>query len=292
MLTPFLPRVSAALCCPYCGSSLRAHTHAQGPEVFVCEQGHTFDRARQGYLTLLGRHSQQKTADTLDMVQRRARFHEANHYAPFARAVAAQLFEAIHESTPAPLIGDFGAGTGYYAHALAEAQTEAAIVALDLSKRALQRARAERVACIVADTWEGLPLFDNVLDGAINVFAPRNGEEFARVLKPGAPLIVSTPTQRHLLEVRSAAELIKIGRQDSDKRADVREKLDDYFSYQTTELTEFELVLSPQDVEDLVMMGPNAYHTKPDELRATIAALPHPFHTTFSVESHLYTARS
>lgn len=290
MSEPFSPRVVDVLKCPYCGMNLRLSSPAVSLEVFTCDHGHTFDRARQGYLTLLGKHSQQKTADTLDMVMRRARFHEADYYAPFAAEIAGQLKAEMGEN-PTPLLGDFGAGTGYYAQALIAAMPEAQCIALDLSKRALQRAKALGVFCIVADTWAGFPLRDHVLDGAINVFAPRNGQEFARVLKSGAPLIVSTPTQKHMHEVRSAAELIKIGRQDHEKREDVRSKLDGYFDFEKTTLTEFELVLSGQDVEDLVMMGPNAYHTNLDDLCSTITALPQPFHVTFSVESHLYHAR-
>lgn len=289
MSISFSPQVIHALRCPYCNDALHLNSSLGEPDVFSCSKGHTFDKAKQGYLTLLGKNSQQKTADTLDMVLRRARFHEANYYAPFAREIALQMKEEIGTKS-APLLGDFGAGTGYYAQALIEQIPQAQCIAIDLSKRALQRAKATGVSCIVADTWEGFPLIDDALDGAINIFAPRNEHEFARVLKPGAPLIISTPTQRHMLEVRSAADLIKIGRQDHEKREDVRTKFDGLFDYEKTTLTEFELVLSAQDIEDLVMMGPNAYHTNLDALRESIKSLPQPFHVTFSVESHLYHA--
>lgn len=295
MLTPFPSEVIDALRCPVCESALGVREASEHSEVFACEQGHTFDRSKQGYLTLLGKHAQQKTADTLDMVTRRQRFLQAGHYAGFAQEVAALLkgnlsAKRVIEPGAQLLIGDLGAGPGYYAHAVTEAIPEATCLALDLSKRALQRAKGERVVRVVADVWDEMPLKDNMLDGAINVFAPRNGAEYARVLKPGAPLVVASPTKRHMLEVRSAADLIKIGRQDSTKKRDVREKLEPHFAYSFTKLIEFPLTLEAGDIEDLVMMGPNAHHTNLEDLQATIARLSAPFTVTFSVEAHLYFA--
>lgn len=282
-----------ALRCPYCHASFcklddagnTAHTH-----VYMCENGHAFDQSKHGYLTLLNKGSEQKTADTLDMVVRRQRFLEKGFYEPFAREVAAMLTEFLPKQVTY-LLGDFGAGPGYYSRMVVELVDGAECIAFDLSKRALQRSRAECVYPIVADTWQGYPLKDNSLDGAFNVFAPRNAQDFARVLISGAPLIISTPTPRHLLEIRSTADLIKIGRQDHTKREDLHEKFDSLFDFVETRVCEFPLVLESQDVEDLVMMGPNAYHTNLEDLQKVLAELPHPFEGTFSVETHVFRAR-
>lgn len=283
------PHVLAALRCPHCEAPLALQQESAA--TYLCSQGHTFDQARQGYLTLLAPHATQNTADTLDMVVRRERFHRHDYYRPFAEEIVRLLTQHLNATLPHPLIADFGAGTGYYAQAITLAFESSECIALDLSKRALQRAKAPRIAPIVADTWEPLPLKNAILDGAINIFAPRNPSEFARVLKAGAPLIVSTPTPNHLKEIRSAADLIKIGRQDHSKREDARLKLAPYFDYEGTTITEFQLSLSSKDVEDLVMMGPNAYHTNLADLQQVLANLGEPLLGTFSVETHLFFAR-
>lgn len=282
-----------ALHCPYCHESLNklsATEKTARTDVYTCKNGHTFDQSKHGYLTLLNKGSEQKTADTLDMVVRRQRFLEKGFYAPFAHEVTATLKEFLPEQQ-AYLLGDFGAGPGYYSHAVVEHIDNAECFAFDLSKRALQRSKAERVYPIVADTWAGYPLKNASLDGACNIFAPRNAHDFARVLKPGAPLVISTPTPKHLLEIRSAADLIRIGRQDHTKREDLHAKFDALFDFIETRVCEFSLVLESQDVEDLVMMGPNAYHTNLDDLKDVLAKLPHPFEGTFSVETHIFRTR-
>lgn len=287
------PTAVHALRCPYCHATFHKLNDAEKTartDVYVCENGHSFDQSKQGYLTLLGKGSEQKTADTLDMVVRRQRFLEKGFYEPFAQTVADTLKEFLPKQE-SYLLGDFGAGPGYYSKAVVQALSGAECIAFDLSKRALQRSKAEHVYPIVADTWEGFPLKDDALDGGFNIFAPRNAAEFSRVLKAGAPLIVSTPTPQHLLEIRSAADLIKIGRQDHTKREDLHEKFDSIFDFVETRVCEFPLVLESQDVEDLVMMGPNAYHTNLADLQKVLSELPHPFEGTFSVETHIFLAR-
>ena len=62
-------------------------------------------------------------------------------------------------------------------------------LAFDVTKPALRRAaRAHpRVGAVLADTWGPLPLADGSADVLLNVFAPRNGPEMRRVLRPGRP---------------------------------------------------------------------------------------------------------
>ena len=61
-------------------------------------------------------------------------------------------------------------------------------VALDASRPALRRAaRAHpRIAAVACDVWQELPLQDASAELIVNVFAPRNGPEIARVLRPAA----------------------------------------------------------------------------------------------------------
>lgn len=97
-----LTAVVPLLACPHCAVAL----DLVDPAVAGCGNGHRFDIARQGYLSLLGKRSRTDTADTADMVAARVAFLEAGHYRPIAQAVAKRC-------RPGAVL-EVGAGTGYY----------------------------------------------------------------------------------------------------------------------------------------------------------------------------------
>ena len=90
-----------------------------------------------------------------------------------------------------------------------------------MAKPAARRAaRAHpRAGAAVCDVWRGLPLADACADVVLDVFAPRNGAEFRRVLRPGGRLVVVTPTPAHLAELVPLLGLIGV---DPDKDAAAR----------------------------------------------------------------------
>jgi 23S rRNA (guanine745-N1)-methyltransferase len=81
-----------------------------------------------------------------------------------------------------------------------------------ISKHAARyAARAnERGTAIVTDVWGRLPLRDATAALVVSVFAPRNAEEFARILVPSGALLVVTPTPGHLRELVGPLGLISI----------------------------------------------------------------------------------
>jgi 23S rRNA (guanine745-N1)-methyltransferase len=239
-------QVVDVLLCPVCRQGL---TRAVG--TLRCANGHTFDIARQGYVNLLGA----ATGDTAAMVADRAAFLAAGHYAPLATAVA-----EMAASAAGGLVVDAGAGTGYYLGAVLGRRASSYGLALDVSAAALRKAaRAhERVGAVVWDVWRPWPVRDRVAAVVLNVFAPRNGPEFHRVLRPDGTLIVVTPTAAHLAELA--------GRLTVDPRK--AERL-------AATLTGFELVnsrslryrmaLHEDDARRVLGMGPAAFHDRPVE---------------------------
>ncbi|HIY27280.1 MAG TPA: 50S rRNA methyltransferase, partial [Candidatus Acutalibacter pullistercoris] len=71
-------------CCPLCGAPLTREDHA-----VRCPRGHSFDRARQGYVHLLppSQMHAKVPGDSKEMVDSRRRFLEAGYYAPFRQAL-------------------------------------------------------------------------------------------------------------------------------------------------------------------------------------------------------------
>ncbi|MBM0235782.1 23S rRNA methyltransferase, partial [Micromonospora sp. STR1_7] len=177
---------------------------------------------------------------------------------------------------------DAGAGTGRYLAAVLAALPDAVGLALDVSKPALRRAaRAHpRAAAALADTWQRLPLADGSTAVLLNVFAPRNGPEFHRVLDPAGTLLVVTPAADHLTELVDALDLLRV---DPDKADRVAASLGKHFTPVSSTVHRAELALTRTEVATLVGMGPSAWHTDPGALAARVAALPEPVRVTVAV---------
>ncbi|MDG4760141.1 putative RNA methyltransferase [Micromonospora sp. WMMD710] len=274
------PRILRQLRCPVCGEPLTEAT-AGTARALRCPRGHSFDIARQGYVNLLAGRAPH-VGDTAEMVAARADFLAAGHYDLISGALADAVPRAVAGFGAYPLVVDAGAGTGRYLGAVLAALPDAVGLALDVSKPALRRAaRAHpRAAAALADTWQRLPLADGSTAVLLNVFAPRNGPEFHRVLDPAGTLLVVTPAADHLTELVDALDLLRV---DPDKADRVAASLGGHFTPVGSTTHRAELTLTRAGVATLVGMGPSAWHTDPGALAARVAALPEPVRVTVAV---------
>ncbi|WP_433827319.1 putative RNA methyltransferase [Actinoplanes sp. CA-015351] len=231
--------------CPVCREPLARHERT-----LRCARGHSFDMAKQGYADLsAGRLPH--TGDTAEMVADRAAFLTAGHYGFIADALAEHRTEGF--------VLDAGTGTGDYLARFLDASPAATGLGLDVSKAALRRAaRAhERAAAVLADLWRPLPVADHSATVILDVFAPRNGPEFHRVLRPDGVLLVVTPAADHLAELIATHGLIHV---DPDKAARVTNSLGEHFEQVSATTHRRELTLSATEVRTLIGMTPSARH--------------------------------
>jgi 23S rRNA (guanine745-N1)-methyltransferase len=272
-----LAEVLRHLRCPVCAGRLAAVASA-----LTCPRRHSFDVARQGFVQLTAGpvgHG----GDTAGMVGARVEFLGGGHYDFISAALAGAARQAVtHPGDRRVLVADVGAGTGRHLAAVLDAVPDSDGVALDASKPALRRAaRAHpRCAAVLCDVWRALPLADGAADLVLDVFAPRNGAEFARVVRPGGALLVVTPAPEHLAELVPALGLLRV---DPAKPERVAASLPPQFRRYREELLGRRLALRHAEVAALVAMGPSAWHTDPDRLAAAVARLPEPVHVTASV---------
>ncbi len=238
--------VVAHLRCPVCQQAL---TRTQGS--LHCPLGHSFDLAKQGYVELSATPIPH-AGDSAEMVADRLAFLTAGHYDFIGDAL-------ITSAAVNGLVVDAGVGTGAYLARVVQAQPAAVGLGLDVSKPALRRAAKAhpRVGAVRADLWRELPIADAGAALILNVFAPRNGAEFHRVLRPDGMLLVVTPAPEHLGELISAYAMLQV---DPDKADRVRESLGGYFVEQSVRLCRRELKLSAAEVRTLIGMTPSARH--------------------------------
>ncbi|MEU7720182.1 putative RNA methyltransferase [Streptomyces tibetensis] len=266
-------RLLSVLTCPLCPAALE---HAAG--ALRCAGRHTFDIARHGYVSLLTGHRRAPSADSPDMVRSRAAFLGAGHYGPLAHTLARLASEL---APPGATVLDAGAGTGHYLAAVLDALPGALGVGLDSSVPALRAAARAHARAEAArwDVWQPWPVRTGGADLVLNVFAPRNGPEFHRVLGPDGALLVVTPTGRHLRELREPVGLLAV---DPRKEERLRRSLDAHFRLDRTEPLEYAMRLTAEDVTALVGMSPTAHHLTAGELGHRIDRLGAPVPVTAS----------
>ena len=274
-------RAVAALACPVCAAARSA-----APGGLVCAAGHRFDRARQGHVTLLPPGHRAPSGDSAEMVADRVAFLGAGHYAGVTRALA----DAVGEPAGGVLL-DLGGGTGHHLAGVLDGLPDAVGVVLDSSPYAARRAARihPRAVAVVADTWARLPVADAAVDRVLVVFAPRNGPEIARVLRPDGRLVVVTPAPDHLTELIGPLGLLRV---DPDKAARLAASLEPHLAPLGTALHRERLRLDRAAVATLVGMGPHARHLARDDVRTALAGLPEPLHVTVSVQIATYRTAS
>jgi 23S rRNA (guanine745-N1)-methyltransferase len=289
--------------CPACGLPLAAFAQL----VLGCAHGHRYDANKRGYISLVDM-SRKIHGDTAAMLDARTEVLEAGTYSPIADVISKLAQDAStleHRETNGALprragerrIIDAGCGTGYYLHLLIDSSpTAASGLAIDLSPTAVARAVRGRtdVTGLVADTWRPLPVRDSVADILINVFAPRNLEEFARVLAEGGTLIVVVPRPDHLKELRESGRMLDIP---ADKSAELVAAAASLFDLRESRHVSFDANLDSDLSEKLITMGPAGHHSRlpellrQDDLPGNANHHSVPSRTAISVDVLAFTAR-
>ena len=226
----------------------------------VSESGHSYDVAKQGYVTLAAGKGIGHEGDSLEMVNSRETFLSNGHFAPFVEAVSDALADVVERAagdTEHPVIMEAGAGTGYYlAHTL-DLIAGARGVGLDVSVPAAKHLAKShpRVGAVVADVWEQLPIRTGSVHALAVVFAPRNPAELREPL--GILGVEEGKVER--LIAQSEGHLVPAA---------------------DPELIEFPMLLERDAIAAQVGMSPSARHLDSGTLQARLAELPEQMRVT------------
>lgn len=246
-------------CCPVCRGPLR-----DSESSLRCENGHSFDRARFGYVNLLRsqQSSSKRHGDDKRMLVARRDFLDRGYYAPLRDA----LCEAVENVNRGGVLLDAGCGEGYYTAELKRRCPSLAVCGIDISKDALRmaNARSKQLETAVASVFS-LPLSDASVDVTVSVFAPTADAELARVIKPGGHLIRVIPTERHLYGLKSAIyPEVRLNKPE-------RIPIDGFTLLSRRELHDTVTLRAPDDIRHLFEMTPYYYKTGQDDQQRLLA---------------------
>ncbi len=255
---------------------------ADGFTRLVSESGHSYDVAKQGYVTLAAGKGIGHEGDSLEMVNSRETFLSNGHFAPFVEAVSDAVADVVERAAgdADPVVMEAGAGTGYYlAHTL-DLIEGARGVGLDVSVPAAKHLAKShpRVGAVVADVWEQLPIRTGSVHALAVVFAPRNPAEFARVLVGGGEAVMLVADQGHLDELREPLGIL--GVEDGKIERLVAQSAGHLAPAADPELIEFPMQLGRDAIAAQVGMSPSARHLDPEVLQARLAELPEQMEVT------------
>ena len=246
---------STWLRCPNCLRDLSQ----VGELVLGCDSRHRFDVSRHGTTTLLPPRAPHTIGDSREMLEARSQLLDSGVFAPISDAIGVAYVE-LGDDTERSRIADLGCGTGYYSTRLARAFPDSEFLAADRSPVAVRMAAraVPRSTGVVLDLWRPLPIRDATADLIINVFAPRNPGEFARVLRRRGLLVVVVPTASHLAELRALGALLDVP---SGKDVQVRDMLSAAgLAHVGTERLEYRATVDGAQRDAVIGMGPSAHH--------------------------------
>ena len=218
-----------------------------------CDKGHSFDRAREGYVNLLPANKKRslEPGDNATMIAARRRVHETGVYQPLADSMASLLTDTAAIAA-GPLL-DLGCGEGYYAGYLGEHLSAVSILGVDMAKPAVRLAakRYPGVEFAVASAF-AVPLAADSVGSVVSVFAPAAPEELQRLLPAGGVYLKVTPAPMHLWSLREA--LYTAPRPHAEEAVVVTG-----FSPASTSTVRFTISAGQALLADIVAMTPFAY---------------------------------
>lgn len=243
--------------CPVCGKPLERQE-----KVYLCENLHSFDISKKGYVNLLLSSSSGKVhGDDKAMVSARAEFLAQGFYDDLSGHIAA-LAETYCPN--GGVILDAGCGEGKYTSDIAAALKRsgkcAEVVGVDISKDAVNLAAGRDKTCRFAVASAAkLPMAEDSTDVMISIFAPFFAEEFLRVLKDDGVIIRAYPLARHLWELKELVYDTPYENPETDME-------EDGFEIAGRHELRYKIMIERyEDIKNLFVMTPYFYRTSEED---------------------------
>ena len=235
--------------CPHCKEPMQVEADGR----LQCENRHSFDVAKQGYVYML--------AKPINSMYSKELFDSRHHI------ITSGLYDRVQQKI-AEVIGitgakilDTGCGEGSHLARICTRLEGATGVGIDISKEAIIAAakfNPGQIWC-VGDLAKS-PYQAESFDIILNFLSPANYEEFARLLKTGGKVIKVVPQENYLKELRMQAFA------DTEKENYTNEstvaRFKEQFKNVTVERITYTMPLAESDVPKLLQMTPIGWHVE------------------------------
>ena len=252
-LKPKLQRFASAtaFACPICRENLTLVESS-----LKCENRHSFDLAKFGYVNLAPQIKQSANYDK-ENFQNRQQILEAGFY----QAILEVVSDLLSNSKNAKTILDIGCGEGFYSRKLQESHSEKTFYAFDISKDSVQIAAKSEpnwaVNWFVGDLAR-LPIKDASMDILLDIFSPANYGEFRRVLSKDGILIKVIPTENHLKEIRQKVQDQLTNKDYSNQ--DIKNHFQEHFTILSSQTASLTKTITAEQLQALLSMTPLLFH--------------------------------
>lgn len=252
--------------CPICCSSIQLKDGVQ----FVCEQDHSFDVSRQGYVNLAPQAHVTKYDRSL--FEARKVMMTSGFFQPVLDKLT--TFIENHISTiQTPKMLDAGSGEGsHLAYLTANLETQVAGVGIDLAKEGVLAAARDYPgnSWLVSDL-ANCPFQDRAFDVLLNILSPANYKEFTRVLKEDGLFIKIVPENGYLKQLRAVFYDDEVKEKEGNPVASVAS----HFKDVKTERITYDFPLDKVLLESLIHMTPLTWGTSAEKIaRAKVSKIP------------------
>ncbi len=256
------------LACPIDGKKL-----AQRDQQFVCENGHAFDIARQGYVNLLPvqlKRSKQP-CDSKTMVLARRQFLDSGIYQPVASKLSDIVIAQLSDASEICLL-DAGCGEGYYFDLIfnslknKEGSNSLSFIGLDISKDAIIQAtkRNKQISWVVGTNRQP-PVEEKSIDIILCLFGFLSVEGFNKILKPGGKIILVDPAADHLKELR---EVIYPEVKQTDPSCLAKTEIPGFSLVSSDSLQFKDKITNKKQINHLLVMTPHFYRASKEGRQA------------------------
>ena len=252
-LKPKLQRFASAtaFACPICQENLTLVESS-----LKCENRHSFDLAKFGYVNLSPQIKQSANYDK-ENFQNRQQILEAGFYQAILDAVS----DLLASSKTTKTILDIGCGEGFYSRKLQERHPDKTFYAFDISKDSVQ------IAAKIEPNWAvnwfvgdlaRLPIKDTSMDILLDIFSPANYGEFRRVLSKDGILIKVIPTKNHLKEIRQKVQDQLTNKDYSNQ--DIKNHFQEHFTILSSQTASLTKTITTEQLQSLLSMTPLLFH--------------------------------
>jgi len=262
------------LACPICAEPLHVQEDLAG--TLMCERRHTFDIAREGYVNLVTTHRRKASGYGQTELAARRRMLQKGLFAPLVQHIAENIRENIKKTPGKPLrVVDVGTGEGTVFSAilreLIPSFPKVEGCGTDISVAGIRMAGKLKndidIVWVVGNALRPLPFQDHSTAVVLSILAPITQEEAARIVTPGGCVVVVTPGEHHLRELREAIfENKRKSPLEKPFAQDARSPLTPGATLRIQHTTSVAL----EDTDDLIYMSPlfwKASRIKLDQLR-------------------------